>query len=50
MIMDINGKIISKGQLVNGINNINNSNLVTGLYMIRFADNMQQWTDKFIRQ
>ena len=50
MIMDINGKIISKGKLTNGINNINSAIITNGLYMIRFADNAQQWTDKFIRQ
>lgn len=50
MIMDINGKTISKGKLTNGINNIHSSDVVSGLYMIRFADNVQQWTDKFVRQ
>lgn len=50
IVLDINGKIISKGKLTNGINNINNIAVTSGMYMIRFADNSQQWTDKFIRQ
>jgi hypothetical protein len=50
MILDVNGKILNKGKLVNGINNINASPVISGLYLIRFSDNEQQWTDKFIRQ
>jgi hypothetical protein len=49
-ILDINGKILNKGKLVNGFNNINTSYLISGMYFIRFADNAQQWTDKFLRQ
>lgn len=50
MILDMTGKVHSKGKLTNGINNINSGNITSGLYMIRFADNTQQWTDKFVRQ
>jgi hypothetical protein len=49
-VIDINGKMIAKGQLISGINNINSDGMNSGLYMIRFADHTQQWTDKFIRQ
>jgi hypothetical protein len=49
LIIDMNGKTILKGKLVNGVNNIPASSIATGLYMIRFNDDMQQWTDKFIR-
>jgi hypothetical protein len=50
MILDMSGKKILEGQLVNGINNININGLVSGMYIIRFSDNTQQWTEKFIRQ
>jgi hypothetical protein len=50
IIMDVNGKLLVKGKLINGINNINAAGMTSGMYMIRFSDNSQQWTDKFIRQ
>ncbi|HEY6502503.1 MAG TPA: T9SS type A sorting domain-containing protein [Chitinophagaceae bacterium] len=49
-IIDRNGMIIMKGKITAGINTINSAEIVSGLYMIRFADNTQQWTDKFVRQ
>jgi hypothetical protein len=49
MILDVNGKMILKGQLINGINNIHVTGMISGMYVIRFADNTQQWTDKLIR-
>jgi hypothetical protein len=49
-LYDMNGKTIVKGRLQNGINIIDASVLVKGLYMIRFADEQQQWTDKIVRQ
>jgi hypothetical protein len=49
-IMDMNGKLMSKGHLVNGINTINAAGMISGMYLIRFSDNEQQWTDKFINQ
>jgi hypothetical protein len=50
MVYDMNGRTIVKGQLQNGTNTIVASGLVKGMYMIRFSDNEQQWTDKIIRQ
>lgn len=49
-ILDMAGKAISKGKLAAGINTIHSPDMISGLYIIRFADNTQQWTDKFIRQ
>jgi hypothetical protein len=49
-LYDINGKTIVKGRLQNGINIIDASVLIKGLYMIHFADEEQQWTDKIVRQ
>jgi hypothetical protein len=47
---DLNGRTIAKGQLNSGINTINAGGLVNGMYIIRFTDGDQQWTDKLIRQ
>ena len=48
-IMDITGKILNSGKLMDGINTIN-VNMTAGMYLIRFSDDSQQWTDRFIRQ
>ena len=49
-IFDFSGKIVSHGMLTNGINNITAANIMSGMYLIRFANDEQQWTDKFVRQ
>ena len=49
-IFDGTGKAISRGQLINGMNNVNINNIIAGVYMIRFEGNNQQWTDKILRQ
>ena len=50
MIFDLNGKTTGKGSLTNGTNTINSHNLRSGMYMIRFADEVHQWTDKLMIQ
>lgn len=50
MLHDMSGRTISRGQLSNGTNIISASGLINGMYMIRFTDSEQQWTDKFIKQ
>jgi hypothetical protein len=50
VIIDVTGKILCKGKLINGINNIPAAGMTGGMYLIRFSDDSQQWTDKFIRQ
>jgi hypothetical protein len=50
MIMDANSRLLNKGKLTTGVNNINTSTTAGGMYLIRFWNNEQQWTDKFIRQ
>lgn len=49
-VYDFNGKTIAKGQLTNGINNINTNAMTGGMYLIRFVKDGEQWTDKIIRQ
>jgi hypothetical protein len=50
IVYDLTGKVQAKGQLSNGINNITATGLPAGMYMIRFANVSEQWTDKFVRQ
>lgn len=47
-IMDLNGRIIVRGQLSQGSHTVNSAQLVHGLYMIQFTINDQQWTDKLL--
>lgn len=48
-IYDFSGKPVNKGQLTNGINTIHTS-IATGMYIIRFTNGIEQWTDKLVRQ
>jgi hypothetical protein len=50
VIYDQNGKMQSKGQLTNGTNIISTVAIPAGMYIIRFTNGGEQWTDKFIRQ
>jgi hypothetical protein len=49
-LFDFMGKIVSKGLLTNGVNTINAINIMSGMYMIRFDNGEQQWTDKLVWQ
>lgn len=49
-IFDINGKVAGAGKLTNGVNNITASFAAGGMYMIRYTNGHEQWTDKLIRQ
>ncbi|HUR64822.1 MAG TPA: T9SS type A sorting domain-containing protein [Chitinophagaceae bacterium] len=48
-IHDISGKQTAKGQLVTGMNTIPVATIAGGMYFIRFSDESNQWTDKFVR-
>jgi hypothetical protein len=50
LVSDMSGKIVAKGQLVSGLNTLNAAGMINGLYIIRFNNDSQQWTDKLIRQ
>lgn len=50
IISDMNGKILNKGRVNNGMNTINAGGIVTGVYLIRFTDGYQQWTEKLVKQ
>lgn len=49
-LFDLNGRILNKGKLENGMNSINASGMIKGVYLIRFTDGSQQWTEKLVKQ
>ncbi len=49
-VYDLNGKMTGRGQLVKGMNSLPAGSITPGMYLIRFNDNSNQWTDKFVRQ
>lgn len=49
-IYDLNGKILNKGILNNGVNTVSSFGLTRGMYVIQFANERHQWNDKFIIQ
>jgi len=49
-LYDLNGRILIRGQLSTGINNLPAGNLNSGMYMIRFSKGATQWTEKLVRQ
>lgn len=48
-IYNMHGNMILRGHLVNGENIINTA-LINGMYIIRFSDKDQQWLEKLVRQ
>jgi prepilin-type processing-associated H-X9-DG protein len=49
-IFDYTGKAITGGKLITGMNKVSLNNSISGIYIIRFSGNNQQWTDKILRQ
>jgi hypothetical protein len=49
-VIDQNGRMLSKGNIEKGYSTINTSIVTTGIYIIRFTDGQQQWSEKFIKR
>jgi len=49
-IIDQSGRILSKGTLDKGYSTLYTSLVTTGVYIIRFIDGEQQWSEKFIKR
>lgn len=49
-IYDFNGKAVRKGKLITGLNNIDADGIISGMYMIRFATDSEQWIEKLVKQ
>jgi hypothetical protein len=50
MIYDMTGKTLQKGLLNNGINTVNTQLYAAGLFMIRYSNGREQWSEKFVKQ
>jgi len=49
-VIDQSGRMISKGIVEKGYSRINAGSITTGIYIIRFTDETEQWTEKFIKR
>jgi len=49
-LADLNGRILNKGKLSAGMTTINAGNMVNGMYIIRFTNGIEQWTEKLVKQ
>jgi len=49
-LLDLSGKMLSRGKLADGMNTINANTLINGIYVIRFIKGSEQWAEKFVKQ
>jgi hypothetical protein len=49
-ILDGSGRMIKKGIVENGFSTISAGPVVSGMYIIRFSNTTEQWTEKFVKQ
>jgi hypothetical protein len=49
-IFDMNGKMLQKGKLSNGMNTISAGSIINGMYLIRFSDGNDEWAEKLVKQ
>ena len=49
-VFDQNGRIVVKGNVEKGYSSIHAGIVTTGIYIIRFTDGIQQWSEKFIKR
>lgn len=50
VLIDVNGRTLSSGKLVQGINYIHTSNLSNGMYLIQFSNGQDQFVERFVKQ
>jgi hypothetical protein len=50
IVFDVNGKLLNKGKLTNGMNTISANEFVKGMYLLRFTDGQQEWAEKIVKQ
>jgi hypothetical protein len=49
-VIDQKGSMLVKGNIEKGYSSINTGIITTGIYIIRFTDGEQQWSEKFIKR
>ena len=47
-LLDMNGRIVSRGQLQQGTHTLQAPGLASGLYLLQFVKDRQQWTEKLM--
>ena len=49
-ILDNNGRMLNRGRIQKGFNQVDAGRLPSGMYLIRFVSDTIQWTEKFVKQ
>src|SRR6187549_2730088 len=49
-IIDQSGRMLSKGSVEKGYSSLGLGSIITGIYIIRFSDGEQHWSEKFIKR
>ncbi len=49
-ILDQKGRMLKNGTVSKGFSSIETGNVAMGLYIIRFSNEVEQWTEKFIKK
>jgi hypothetical protein len=49
-VIDQKGRMLSKGKIEKGYTSLNAGMITTGIYIIRFTDGANQWSEKFIKR
>jgi len=49
-VIDQSGRMLSKGTVDKGYTTVYTPNITTGVYIIRFTDGVDQWSEKFIKR
>lgn len=49
-LIDQSGRMLSKGKIEKGYSSISTGNINYGIYIIRFTDGIEQWSEKFIKK
>lgn len=50
IVTDLSGRLMMKGQLMQGLNTIDAQMLHAGIYLIKFSNNQQEFTEKLMKE
>lgn len=49
-VIDLSGRTVTKGQLAQGLNTVNTGFLTSGMYIVQFSNQQEQYTEKFMKR
>jgi hypothetical protein len=49
-VVDLQGRQVAKGQLIQGLNTLTTAFLPDGLYILQYSNNQEQYTEKFMKK